>query len=219
MKAPERKIIQQLTTAIESFLENKSLQQHLSSGESNADLALLCRSIDRLVTATGHAIEQLTASERHSFLAGRDSLTGLYTRDYFEEVLALHERGRQFPVSIILVELDGLGDLGTRQGKVARDQLIRNTALVLQRVVRGGDVVAWYGDGAFAMLLPKANMNASGVILERIREFEIEKNRENNEPILGISIGMATADRPGTLGEARQLAEQRMKEDREARLR
>jgi len=68
------------------------------------------------------------------------------------------------------------------------------------------------------MLLPKANMNASGVILERIRELETEKNRENDGPVFGISIGMATADRPGTLGEARLLAEQRMKEDREARL-
>ena len=103
MDARERKIIRQLTTAIESFLENRTLQEHIASGKSDADLALLCRSIDHLVTATSHAIEQLTATERHSFLAGRDTLTGLYSRDYFEEVLALHERGRQFPVSIILV--------------------------------------------------------------------------------------------------------------------
>jgi two-component system, cell cycle response regulator len=217
MDARERKTIRKLTTAIESFLENSTLQEHLSNGKSDADLVLLCRSIDRLVTATSHAIELQTATERHFFLAGRDSLTGLYSRDYFEEVLALHERGRQFPISIILAELDRLDDIGTRQGKGARDQLIRSTATVVQRVVRGGDVVARYGDDAFAMLLPKANMNAAGVILERIRELETEKNRESDGPMLGISIGMATADRPGTLGEARLLAEQRMREDREAR--
>jgi GGDEF domain-containing protein len=43
-----------------------------------------------------------------SRLHTRDKLTGLYNHAYFEEEFERLERGRQYPLSIAMLDIDGL---------------------------------------------------------------------------------------------------------------
>ena len=42
------------------------------------------------------------------YMSMHDALTGLYNRAYFEEEMARLERGREFPVSVVMTDIDGL---------------------------------------------------------------------------------------------------------------
>ena len=61
----------------------------------------------------------------------KDPLTGLYNRDFFDVELARLERGRHFPVSIIIADIDGLKTANDRLGHAAGDRLIRQAAGIL----------------------------------------------------------------------------------------
>jgi len=83
-------------------------------------------------------------------IAELDPLTGLSNRNRSEATLkhwlALAETYRQ-PVCLGILEVDNLGDINTRHGHAAGDQVLRRLAQLLQGTLRNEDLVA-RGDGA-----------------------------------------------------------------------
>jgi diguanylate cyclase (GGDEF)-like protein len=158
------------------------------------------------------SIEELL---RH--LSTHDSLTTLYNRLYFTEELSRLERGRHFPVSIIIADIDFLKQVNDSLGHEAGDRMIRAAADILRKGVRGEDVVARLGGDEFGILLPSAGVETAARVMERIREIEVLANEETTEFAISISYGIATAEEPGPLADTMRLADQRMYEDKAAK--
>ena len=101
----------------------------------------------------------------------RDSLTGLHNRHYMEEVLlkefARAERG-DYPISIILIDLDYLKDLNDVGGHATGDYALRSLATQLRACTRKGDTICRYGGDEFAIILPNTNAKDA---LARAREL------------------------------------------------
>jgi two-component system cell cycle response regulator len=164
------------------------------------------------------AEEALRQSEKQfRYFSSHDPLTGLYNRGYFSEELHRLERGRNFPVSILVADLDCLKETNDSRGHGAGDQMIQNAARILQEGVRGDDVVARIGGDEFAIILPHTDSEHAAIVLERIRECEAAHNREYPEQALGISLGVATIADRGPLTPVLTLADHRMYEDKAAR--
>jgi len=161
--------------------------------------------------------EQKIAEERLRFMSTHDSLTGLYNRAYFELELDRLNRSRQFPISVVMVDVDGLKLVNDTKGHAFGDLLLQQTAKVLATVFRAEDMVARIGGDEFVVILPDADAVVVDRALQRIRSTLAENYIEFGEQV-GLSLGVATAVEQGTLIEAIKLADERMYDDKLTRI-
>ncbi|MBC7238537.1 MAG: diguanylate cyclase, partial [Chloroflexi bacterium] len=125
-----------------------------------------------------------------------DALTGAYNRAFFEEELSRFDRGRSFPVSIIVCDLDGLKVVNDALGHEQGDELLQRAARILQGSVRGSDVVARVGGDEFALILPETDRKAAEKAVRRIMDAVEMDNAQHPDLPLSVSVGAATAEDP-----------------------
>lgn len=172
----------------------------------------------KLVLYVGKDItEHKNIEEQLRYVSIHDQLTGLYNRHYFEEEMVRLEKGRQFPISIIMADMDDLKLVNDRFGHAAGDQLLIKLAALLRDSFRAEDVVARIGGDEFAALLPGADEDAANNIADRIRKKLAQQNQSDNDPIIRISIGSGTALKGGSLNETLKIADAKMYAEKIAR--
>ena len=120
----------------------------------------------------------VTEQRRHrnllESLSVTDGLTGLANRRRFDEFLE-HEWHRcireQFPLSLILMDIDFFKEFNDHYGHLAGDDCLRQVANLLVSVVqRSGDLVARYGGEEFTCVLPNTGPKGAETVAYEIRE-------------------------------------------------
>ena len=116
--------------------------------------------------------EQRRAREAALRLSRHDSLTGLYSRAYFEseieqEILRASRSGR--PFALLMLDLDGLKAANDRFGHASGDTLLRSVADTLRGDIRVTDVAARYGGDEFVLLLPETDLSGAMLVAEKVR--------------------------------------------------
>ncbi len=128
--------------------------------------------------------------------AATDSLTSLYNRRFFQEVL--NEYIREFrridkPLGLLILDLDHFKKINDNHGHDVGDVVLKEVAKVLKGLVREHDVVARIGGEEFAVIAPFASENQIAPFAERfcksIGELKIEFNNVVIRPT--VSIGVA----------------------------
>jgi len=137
--------------------------------------------------------ERKQAEEQLRFISLHDSLTGLSNRAFFEREMNRLENRRQYPVGIIMCDVDGLKLVNDTLGHDAGDTLLVNAAKVIKQCFREGDTVARIGGDEFAVLLTDVDTAAVEVACKRIRDAFAGYNETNPELPLSISVGSAVS--------------------------
>ncbi|MBI2525705.1 MAG: GGDEF domain-containing protein [Candidatus Rokubacteria bacterium] len=115
---------------------------------------------------------ELTSARLKEF-SFTDEVTGLYNRRFFsvrleEEV----SRSRRFhhPVSVVMLDVDGLNAINDALGRGAGDETLRIVADIITRYSRGINVVCRHAADTFAVLLVETAKTGAGLYAERIRQ-------------------------------------------------
>lgn len=130
-------------------------------------------------------------------LAIVDPLTKLHNRRYFQNQLQalLHEsKPRSVPVSLAVIDIDHFKSVNDTHGHDVGDEVLRETAERLRKVVRGIDILARFGGEEFVIVMPDTEAFAAGRVAERLRAA-IEKKpfacSGGKSLSLTVSIGVA----------------------------
>jgi diguanylate cyclase (GGDEF)-like protein/PAS domain S-box-containing protein len=157
------------------------------------------RTIGGAVIGTVTVFRDVTDSRRLaselSWHASHDQLTGLSNRFSFEQLLqsALQdsaERGAHH--ALLYLDLDQFKIVNDTCGHEAGDLLLQRIAKLLQRHIRGSDVIARLGGDEFGALLSSCPLDQALRIANEMRE-EIQDLRfvwENRALSVGVSIGL-----------------------------
>lgn len=148
------------------------------------------------------------------YLSTHDRLTGIYNRAYFEEEQGRLDHGRQFPVSVLMSDVDGLKETNDTHGHQAGDELLRQTAQVLRSAFRAQDVVARLGGDEFGILLAGAEPEVAQASIDRIRKNLELHNSTPGNILIRLSLGYSTAVAPGELAEATKQADTMMYQEK-----
>lgn len=136
--------------------------------------------------------------EKLEYLSMHDPLTGLYNRAFFEEEMKRLSGSREYPITIISADVDGLKLINDTMGHTKGDQLLQACAGVLRKSLRSSDLLARVGGDEFVALLPRTDKKAGKEIVKRIRSYSDIHNQEHNDLPLSISVGAATAEDAAT---------------------
>jgi diguanylate cyclase (GGDEF)-like protein len=148
------------------------------------------------------AAELQSANDQLLALSIKDSLTEIYNRRYFDEML-LQEWGRsrriKQPLSLLMIDVDHFKALNDRHGHQAGDECLRRIASEISiNLRRPDDVAARYGGEEFAVILPGADYEGAFAMAEHIRiSIECLSFSQENLDIhrsLTVSIGISTEE-------------------------
>ncbi|MGB9920221.1 MAG: diguanylate cyclase domain-containing protein [Moorellales bacterium] len=159
----------------------------------------------------------LDVTERHRYeeelryLSTHDVLTGIYNRAFFQEEMNRLTAGRDFPVTVLVADMDGLKLVNDTWGHAKGDEMLVKCARILQGVLRRGDVLARVGGDEFAVLLPRTDAGTAAQVAERILRALEDHNARSLEIPLSLSLGWATCtEGEESLEETYRKADQRM---------
>lgn len=155
--------------------------------------------------------------EQLEHLSTHDVLTGLYNRTFYEAELDRLATSRRYPVSIIVIDLDGLKNTNDTYGHAAGDKIICKAANILTNAFRAEDLVARTGGDEFAVLLPETGADSVNISIERIQRCLEEANRVDDGFEVNFSVGVAIAETKEKLLGAVKIADSRMYQNKAER--
>jgi diguanylate cyclase (GGDEF)-like protein/PAS domain S-box-containing protein len=213
-------LAERFMAAIEAALQTKELQtlefklkKHPGSLHYEARIKAYAK--NEVVAMIRDITESKRYQEKLEYLSLHDQLTGLYNRAFFEEELQRFSRGRDYPITIISIDVDGLKQVNDTFGHDRGDKLLKAAAGVLKKSLRRGDLLARVGGDEFAVILPRTDAQAGQDAANRIRENIKQHNEKGPDLPLSISIGLATAPEGGkTLAETFKEADNSMYQDK-----
>jgi diguanylate cyclase (GGDEF)-like protein len=188
--------------------------EHLQAIADHARELLILRNLREIQEASRARHDAQASEERMRRLteqSRRDPLTGVYNRLQMEDVLEREFAtavALQQPLSIAFIDLDDFKQINDRYGHLVGDQVLRQFAQTLQRMLRSTDLVARYGGEEFLVVLSHSNEAASTRVLQRILD-EVSRLPmavvEGQSLFVTFSAGLATHDGESSFNDARSL--------------
>jgi two-component system, cell cycle response regulator len=180
-------------------------QEILSSvNEEVLNIAIANEAIKHQLTLTVDqeraATTRLEAANKNlQMLASKDPLTGLYNRQFLNELLVKEWARSQrygYSLSLIMVDIDDFKKVNDGYGHPVGDIALIKIAETLSAKLRKGDCLARYGGEEFIFVLPQSEARGACIAAERFRKavheliIPLDKNRRLT---LTISCGVSTA--------------------------
>jgi diguanylate cyclase (GGDEF)-like protein len=160
------------------------------------------------------ALTDITARKRAEshleYLSTRDALTGLFNRSFYVGELARLVRMREFPLSVIVIDLNGLKRINDTFGHAAGDELLRRMGRVLTEAILPPASACRTGGDEFAIFLPRMDDIGAAALLERINALINRENADHPGTVLRMAAGIGSASCSERMDDAVRTADRRM---------
>lgn len=133
--------------------------------------------------------------EEIRFLSYHDYLTGLFNRRFYEEVLIKLDTEENYPLTLVMADVNGLKMINDSFGHAVGDELLRKASNVIKSGCRENDVIARLGGDEFVIILTKTDAETAALIIKRL---EVLATREK---IRGLKLSIAFGSRTKTIKE------------------
>lgn len=153
--------------------------------------------------------ERKKQQDEMMWMSFRDNLTGLYNRAFFEEEAKRLDNEKNFPLSLIMGDLNNLKLINDALGHNEGDRRLVIVSRILKESCRKNDVVVRFGGDEFVILLPKCDEETAMRIIDDIKTA-CESIISNSIPV-SISLGTAVKHEQGlSISDLLKLADNRM---------
>lgn len=145
-------------------------------------------------------------------MALRDTLTGLYNRRYFQQILDYElnraKRYRQ-PISLIFLDVDHFKKINDTYGHSTGDLFLKQIANKFSILFRATDLAARYAGDEFVAILPVTNQEGSSLLAHRVLQALGEHLVliRGNTLQISVSIGVVTYENQEGLGSVGLMAQ------------
>ncbi len=121
------------------------------------------------------------------------------------------QNSRRQPVSILVLDMNGLKEINDTQGHAAGDELLIISAEVIRKAFRPDDIVARIGGDEFVVILPATNKETAQEIVARVKQVIEEYNQKNPDgnPI-SFSVGFSSNETTPNLQDVLREADREM---------
>lgn len=149
------------------------------------------------------------AEEKIRYLSFHDQLTGLYNRHFLETEIERLDTFRNWPLTVMMIDANGLKLINDAFGHQAGDELLVKMAKVLKESVRVDDIISRIGGDEYVLLLPKTDEKETEKMIERIK-VKTKETRIKGLP-LSFSYGYYTKwNEKLTMEDVQKMAETKM---------
>jgi len=137
-----------------------------------------------------------------------DSLTGLYNRRFFSEVIErelIRTEREKSALSLIILDIDHFKTVNDTFGHMTGDEVLRELANFLTKNVRKMDIVCRYGGEEFVIIMPGASANTASKRAEVLREGIYNNNILSGDHEIQITCSFGICAYPEFAGSVDQL--------------
>lgn len=190
-----REIADQAMESIANAIETNEMQMfeyrlEMESGTEYFETRFLKITEEEILAIVRNITENKEYIQKIEQLSFYDQLTGMYNRRFYEEELRRLDTKRNLPLTLIMIDVNGLKLTNDAFGHLAGDELLKSVAEVFKSECRSDDIIARIGGDEFIILLPSSGSKEAESIVSRI-QMGIKRLSVANVPV-SISIGWET---------------------------
>ena len=157
--------------------------------------------------------ERKEAREAIEYLSYHDHLTGLHNRRFFDEELSRLDVPQNLPLSLILLDVNGLKLTNDAFGHQAGDRMLQKVARVLQEKFGADEIVARVGGDEFLVLLPRVADDEARHLAKSVSAALGEEKVASG--YISVASGCGTKNRPEEkMEDVYKAAENKMYQDK-----
>lgn len=133
-----------------------------------------------------------------------DRLTGLYNRQYFEEIYTSEfERTKRYrsQLGCLLLDIDHFKKVNDDYGHLIGDTVLHEIGKLIMNTIRRVDIAARYGGEEFVVLMPETTREGLSQVGERVRvmieQFEFCRNHPSlSTPMRQVTVSLGAVHYP-----------------------
>lgn len=153
-------------------------------------------SITGVVMVIWDMTDQMKKEEKIRYISQYDVMTGLYNRSYFEDTLESMDSEENYPIAIVMGDLNGLKITNDVFGHHAGDSLLKEVGNIINESTQKEGISGRWGGDEFIIAIPKSDRSVAEKLCYDIKNrcFETETMISDISISLGYSVKRSSLD-------------------------